>query len=107
MPTTSVPAPVNRPAAQPSGTASATLITIRAHSAGISPGRCRALATASLAPTPTAPTTAPSTVAPAPQRPATEAPASIPTTPATPTDPARPPPSSDTPAIYPAEGPGT
>ena len=52
VPTATGPAPVSRPAAQPSGAASAALAAMRCHSAGISPGRCRARATASDAPQP-------------------------------------------------------
>src|SRR5215472_17000983 len=57
--TGTVPAPAS-PATQPAGAASAPLIAIRAHSAGISLGRCRARATASTAPSPAAQPSAPS-----------------------------------------------
>ena len=70
--------PSERPAAHPSGAASAALIAIRCHSAGISPGRCRARATASEAPRPTAPATAPAAAALAPLWPASDAPAKPP-----------------------------
>src|SRR5215471_16079629 len=57
--TGTVPAPAS-PAIQPAGAASAPLIAIRAHSGGISLGRCWARATASTAPSPAAPPSAPS-----------------------------------------------
>src|SRR6266545_2997318 len=66
-PTATGPAPVRRWAAHPSGAASAELVAMRCHSAGISPGRCRARATASEAPRPTAPATAPTAAAFAPR----------------------------------------
>ena len=59
VPTTTGPAPVNRPAAHPNGAINAEVVAMRCHNAGISPGRWRARATASETPNPTAPATAP------------------------------------------------
>ena len=90
MATGTGPTPASRSAAQPSGAATAPLAMIRDHSAGISPGRCRARATASTAASPAAPPSAPSTTARRPRCAASAAPASAPSTPAAPADPARP-----------------
>ena len=57
-PTASWPRPASRSSAQPSGEASAALAAMRLHSAGISFGFCRRLATASVAARPTAPAAA-------------------------------------------------
>src|SRR5580704_13205730 len=57
---------------------------IRDHSAGISPGRCRALATASVMATPAAPATTPAAIARRPRCAVSAAPASAPIAPATP-----------------------
>ena len=72
------PAPVTWSAAQPSGAATAPLAMIRDHRAGISPGRCRARATASTAPSPAAPASAPRAAARGPRWAARAAPASAP-----------------------------
>src|SRR5215472_9961777 len=82
-PTTTGPAPVSRSAAHPSGATSAALVAIRAHSGGISPGRCRARATASQAASAAAPATAPTPAARGPRCPVSAAPATPPMTPAT------------------------
>src|SRR5262245_47296674 len=82
-PTATGPAPVTRPAAHPNGATSAALVAIRAHSGGISPGRCRARATASPAASAAAPATAPTPPAPGPLCPGISAPATPPMTPAT------------------------
>ncbi len=79
------PAPVSRSAAQPSGAASAPLARIRDHSAGISPGRCLARATASAAPRPAAPASAPTAAAARPRCAVSVAPATAPISPANPT----------------------
>ena len=62
-PTATGPARPVRPAAQPSGATRAALVAIRCHSGGISPGRCRARATASDAASNPAPAAAPALAA--------------------------------------------
>jgi len=85
-PTTTGPAPVSLPSAQPSGAISATLITMRDHSAGIWPGRCRARATASETASVSPPSTAPATMTDAPQPAVIDTPATAPMTLASPID---------------------
>ena len=85
-PTTTGPAPVSFPSAQPNGAISATLITMRDHNAGIWPGRCRARATASETASVRAPSTAPATMMDAPQPAVIDAPAIAPMTHARPID---------------------
>ena len=63
VPTTRGLARPRRSATQPSGAAMAALTAMRCHSAGISPGCCRARATASLAASPVAPTAVPTAIA--------------------------------------------
>ena len=74
------PAP-NRSAAQPSGATSAALAAIRDHSAGISPGACRARAAASVAARAAAPSAAPAATARGPRWAASAAPATAPIVP--------------------------
>ncbi len=62
-PTTVGPTGVTRSAAHPTGATKAALTAMRCHSAGISPGRWRARATASDAPSPAPPSNAPRPVA--------------------------------------------
>lgn len=83
------PTRATRPATHPMGATSAPLIAIRCHNGGISPGRCRALATASAAASPTAPANAPETVADRPRSATSAAPAAAPATAANDTDPSR------------------
>ena len=80
MATGTGPVPVSRSAAQPSGAASAPLIRMRDHRAGISPGRCVARATASAAPSPAAPASAPMAAAARPRCAVSATPASPPIT---------------------------
>ena len=89
VPTATGPAPVTRPATHPSGATMAVVTAMRCHNSGISPGRCRARATASETPSPTAPTTAPTVPAFLPRWPMSAAPASPPMAPANATDPRR------------------